>query len=74
MLNVDAIKAQDLSALHPSEWAAVSAQLLAHIGEQSKHIAAQEKRIDLQSSLAHRRPQHYERSPSIAARASRSVS
>jgi len=45
MLNVDAIKAQDLSALHPSEWAAVSAQLLAHIGEQSKRIDSQAQAI-----------------------------
>jgi transposase len=46
MLNVDALKAQDISALNPSEWAEVAAQLLAHIGEQSKHITAQEKRIN----------------------------
>jgi transposase len=45
MLNVDALKAQDLSALHPSEWAEVAAQLLAHIGEQSKRIDSQAQAI-----------------------------
>jgi transposase len=49
MLNVDALKAQDISALNPSEWAEVAAQLLAHIGEQSKHIGEQSKRIDSQA-------------------------
>ena len=49
MLNVHAINAQYLSALNPSEWATVSAQLLAHIGEQSKHISAQDNRIDSQA-------------------------
>ena len=49
MLNVHAIKAQDLAALNPSEWAEVAAQLLAHIGEQSKHITAQARRIDSQA-------------------------
>jgi transposase len=49
MLDLHALKAQDLVALNPSEWAVVGAQLLAHIGEQSKHIAAQGNRIDSQA-------------------------
>ena len=46
MLDLHALKAQDLSALSPSEWAVVGAKLLAHIGEQSKHITALGQRID----------------------------
>ena len=46
MLNVHAINAQDLAGLNPSEWAQAAAQLLAHIGEQSKHITALGQRID----------------------------
>jgi transposase len=46
MLDLNAIKAQEISALNPSEWAAVSAQLLVQINEQSKQLAAQAKRID----------------------------
>ena len=49
MLDLHALKAQDLVALNPSEWAAVAGQLLAHIGEQSKHISAQDNRIDSQA-------------------------
>ena len=49
MLDLHALKAQDLSALSPSEWAVVGAKLLAHIGEQSKHITAQDNRIDSQA-------------------------
>ena len=47
------MKAQDISALNPSEWASFAGQLLAQIneqskqlGEQGKHITAQAKRID----------------------------
>jgi transposase len=46
MLNPHAINAQDISALNPSELASLAQQLLAQISEQSKHIAAQAKRID----------------------------
>ena len=49
MLEVHAVKSKDISALSPSEWATVSAQLLAHIGEQSKHINEQRLRIDSQA-------------------------
>ena len=49
MLDLHALKAHDLVALNPSEWAVVGAQLLAHIGEQSKHITAQDNRIDSQA-------------------------
>jgi hypothetical protein len=46
MLDLHAIKAQDISALNPSEWASFAEQLLAQINEQSRHIAAQARRID----------------------------
>lgn len=46
MQDQHAIKAQDISALNPSELASFAKQLLVQIGEQSKHIAAQAKRID----------------------------
>ena len=46
MFDLHAIKVQEISALNPSEWAAVSAQLLAQINEQSKHIGEQTKRIN----------------------------
>lgn len=56
MLGVHAIKPQDLEALSATELARVAAQMLAHIGEQSRHIALQsqhigeqEKRIDSQA-------------------------
>lgn len=49
MLDLHVLKAHDLVALNPSEWAVVGAQLLAHIGEQSKHITAQGNRIDSQA-------------------------
>ena len=54
MLELHAIKAQNISALNPSEWASFAGQLLAQIneqsrqlGEQNSHIAAQAKRIAL---------------------------
>jgi transposase len=46
MLDLHAIKVQDISALSPSEWASFAGQLLAQINEQSKHIAEQTKRIN----------------------------
>ena len=46
MQDQHAIKAQDISALNPSEWASFAGQLLAQINEQSKHIAEQAKRIN----------------------------
>ena len=46
MLDPHAINAQDISALNPSQWASFAGQLLAQISEQSRHIAAQAKRID----------------------------
>ncbi len=49
MLNVHAINVQYLAGLNPNEWAVVGAKLLAHIGEQSKHISAQDNRIDSQA-------------------------
>ena len=56
MLDVHAIKAQDLSVLSAAELAPLAAQMLAHISEQSKqiseqskHIGEQDKRIDSQA-------------------------
>jgi transposase len=46
MLDLRALKAQDISALNPSEWASFAEQLLAQINEQSRHIAAQARQID----------------------------
>ena len=44
MLDVRALKAQDLRGLSPDALAAAAEQMLAHIGEQSKHIGEQRKR------------------------------
>jgi len=49
MLDVHAIKAQDLKVLSATELAALATQMLAHISEQSKHIGEQDKRIDSQA-------------------------
>jgi transposase len=49
MLNVHAIKPEDLKALSGDELAATAAQMLAHIVEQSRHIGEQSKRIDTQA-------------------------
>ena len=49
MLDVHAIKAQDLKALSAAELAPLAAQMLAHISEQSWHIGEQDKRIDAQA-------------------------
>ena len=49
MLDVHAIKTQDLGRLSPQEMAQVAQQMLAHIGEQSRHINEQRKRIDSQA-------------------------
>ena len=49
MLDVHAVKTQDLKALHPAELAELATQMLAHIGEQTRHIDAQDKRIDSQA-------------------------
>ncbi|WP_176491459.1 IS66 family transposase zinc-finger binding domain-containing protein, partial [Polaromonas sp. AET17H-212] len=45
MLNVHAIKPEDLKALSAGELAAMAAQMLAHIGEQSKRIDTQAQAI-----------------------------
>jgi len=49
MLDMHAIKAQDLRVLSIAELAALAAQMLNHISEQSKHIGEQDKRIDSQA-------------------------
>ena len=46
MLNVHAIKAKDIRALNPVDLAELATQMLAHIGEQSKHIGEQRRQID----------------------------
>jgi transposase len=46
MFELHAIKALNVSALNPSEWASFAGQLLAQLSEQSKHIAEQARRID----------------------------
>ena len=49
MLDVHAIKTQDLKVLSAAELAALATKMLAHISEQSKHISEQDKRIDSQA-------------------------
>ncbi len=49
MLDTQLPKAEDLKALSPAELTALVTRMLAHIGEQSKHIEAQDKRIDSQA-------------------------
>ena len=49
MLDVHAIKPQDLKALSAAELGALAAQMLLHIGQQSRHIGEQSKRIDSQA-------------------------
>jgi transposase len=49
MLNLHAIKKQELNALSATELAELASQMLVHINEQSKHISAQSKQIDSQA-------------------------
>jgi transposase len=49
MLDVQALKVQDLVGLSPQEMAQVAQQMLAHIDEQGRHIDEQRKRIDSQA-------------------------
>jgi transposase len=49
MLDVHAIKSQDLKALSAAELTELAAQMLAHIVEQTKHIGALDKRIGSQA-------------------------
>lgn len=49
MLDVHALQASDLKRLSPAELAALATRMLAHIGEQSRHISEQDKRIDAQA-------------------------
>ena len=49
MLDMQAIKPQDLKTLSGAELAAIAAQMLTHISEQSRHIGEQRKRIDSQA-------------------------
>ena len=48
MLDLHAVKSRDLKALSPTELTELASQMLAHIGEQTKHIGALDKRIDSQ--------------------------
>lgn len=49
MLDVQAIRTTNFAALSPAELADLTAQMLAHITEQSRHIDEQNKRIDSQA-------------------------
>ena len=49
MLDVHAIKPQDFAALSADDLAALATQMLTHIGQQSRHISEQDKRIDSQA-------------------------
>jgi transposase len=49
MLDTQRLKAEDLKGLSPAEMTALAVQMLAHIGEQTKHIDALDKRIDSQA-------------------------
>ena len=49
MLYVHAVKSKDLHAFNRADLAEVAAQMLAHIGEQSRHISEQRLRIDSQA-------------------------
>lgn len=49
MLDAQSLKTEDLKGLSSAELTALATQMLAHIGEQSRHIEAQDKRIDSQA-------------------------
>src|SRR5258705_9033800 len=49
MLDVHAVRTEDLKALGPAELAELAARMLAHITDQSRHITEQSKRIDSQA-------------------------
>jgi len=49
MLDVHAMKPQDLKGLSPIELAEAAARMLAHITEQTRHIGEQARRIDSQA-------------------------
>jgi ribosomal silencing factor RsfS len=53
MLDVRALKAEDLQGLDPSAIAAVAAKMLAHIGEQDRHIDAQAREIERKDAELH---------------------
>jgi transposase len=49
MLDLHAVKSRDLKALSPTELTELASQMLAHIGEQAKHIDALDKRVGSQA-------------------------
>jgi transposase len=49
MLDTQLPKAEDLKGLSPAELTALAVQMLAHIGEQTKHIGALDKRVTSQA-------------------------
>ena len=49
MLDAQQLKAEDLKGLSPDELTALAVQMLAHIGEQTKHIDALDKRVHSQA-------------------------
>jgi transposase len=53
MLDVHALKAEDLRGLDPSTIAAVAAKMLTHIGEQARHIDAQAREIERKDAELH---------------------
>jgi transposase len=54
MLNVHELKAQDLHGLSPSSLAEVAAQMLQHIGQQSKQIAERDRAIKFKDAKLER--------------------
>jgi transposase len=53
MLDVRALKVEDLQGLDPSAMAAVAAKMLAHISEQARHIDAQARAIERKDAELH---------------------
>ena len=49
MLDLHAVKSRDLKALSSTELTELASQMLAHIGEQSRHIDALDKRVNSQA-------------------------
>ena len=49
MFDTQLLKAEDLKGLSPDELTALATQMLAHIGEQTKHIDALDKRVNSQA-------------------------
>lgn len=61
MLDVRALKVEDLQGLDPSAMVAVAAKMLAHIDEQARHISEQAGHIDRQAHEIERKTHEIER-------------